>query len=129
LWKRKRRHPYPGVRRPQGRGFAGECTKPPWRTRPAWRLRFWHLQLYRPAALPLAQVDLRKHDPQLGMGHCLPHGDYHHGVAAVAYLKHEIVTAHAEDPAADEGHPGKVQALQHYRSPPRGHAERNVCSV
>jgi hypothetical protein len=77
----------------------------------------------------LAQVDVRALDFQLGMGHRVSYRGNHHGAAASAHLQHEVITAHAEDPAADEGHPGKVQALQPYRPAARGDAEGNAGAV
>src|SRR4051812_24169261 len=71
-------------------------------------------------------MDLRTLDPQLGMGHRISYSGHYHGVVAVANLQHKVVAADAEDTAADEGHPGKIQALQSYRSASRRHAKRNA---
>src|SRR4029077_8086720 len=103
--------------------------EPSWRAGPARHLQFWNIQLHCPAALSVAEVDLRTLDPQLGMGHCISHPCNYHGAVAAAYLQHEVIAADAEDPAADESHPGEIQALQHYRPAQSGHAERNAGAV
>ena len=70
------------------------------------------IQLYCPTAISLAEMDIHNMDSQLGLGHCVFNtGDYH-GAVAPAHFQHEVVIAHAENPAADEVHPGEIQAVQ-----------------
>src|SRR5207237_492356 len=71
-------------------------------------------------------MDIPTPGAQLGLGHRHPNADHQHRTATAAHLADEVDAEDAEDPAADQVHPGKIQEVQHARPPQAGNAAGDV---